>query len=103
MTCEACVAELDHLLDYLKPPQSFRIYDLLNSGHLYSRHLLPEQLVQVRSEIARYKGRRVGFADACLVVLSDESPKLPLITTDVADFNVYMRGRSNRTLVVPQK
>ncbi len=101
LTCEACICETDHLLDYIVPPQSRWIYDLLASGALQSQHLLPEQLAQVHSEIARYRDRRVDFADACLVILSDAHPKLPVVTADVADFTVYFRGRSSRKLVIP--
>jgi predicted nucleic acid-binding protein len=101
LTCEACICEVDHLLDYIAPPQSHRVYELLESGALQSQHLLPEQLARVHSEIARYRDRRMGFADASLVILSDDHPKLPVATTDVADFSVYFRGRSRRKLLTP--
>ena len=103
LTCEACVAEADHLLDYIKPPLSHWLYDLLQSGALLSQHLLPEQLARVHSEVGRYRDRRVSFADACLVILSDQHPHLPVITTDVSDFTVYFRGRSARRLVTPSR
>lgn len=103
LTCEACVAEADHLLDYIKPPLSHWLYELLQTGALLSQHLLPEQLAKVRSEISRYRDRRVSFADACLVILSDEHPKLPVITTDAADFAIYFRGRPPRKLIMPSK
>ncbi len=102
LTCEACVTELDHLLGFLVPPQSLRIYELLADGTLQSLHFLPEQLAGVSAEISRYRGRRVDFADACMVVLSDTFPKLPLITVD-SDFAIYLRGRAARRLVAPSK
>ena len=49
----------------------------------------------------RYHGREVDFADACLIVLSDEAPQMPVVTTDIADFSVYLRGRKARHLVTP--
>jgi predicted nucleic acid-binding protein len=103
LTCEACICEADHLLDYIVPPQSHWLYDLLQSGALQSQHLLPEQLARVHSEIARYRDRRVDFADACLVMLSDDHPKLPVVTTDDTDFSVYFRSRSHRRLVTSPK
>lgn len=103
LTCEACVTEADHLLDFIKPPLSRWLYELLNSGALLSQHLLPEQLTRVHLEISRYRDRRVSFADACLVILSDSHPKLPVITTDSADFAIYFRGRPPRKLVLPPK
>lgn len=101
LTCEACIVEADHLLDYIKPPLSRWLYELLHSGALVSQHLLPEQLARVHAEISRYRSRRVSFADACLVILSDDHPKLPVITTDTADFAIYFRGRPPRKLIMP--
>jgi hypothetical protein len=49
----------------------------------------------------RYRKRWVDFADACLVVLSDGRPKLPVVTVDASDFAVYFRGRTGRRLLVP--
>ncbi|MEN9634865.1 MAG: hypothetical protein RL077_3269 [Verrucomicrobiota bacterium] len=103
LTCEACITEADHLLDYIKPPLSRWLYELLHSGALLSQHLLPEQLARVHAEISRYRNRRVSFADACLVILSDDHPKLPVITTDAADFAIYFRGRPPRKLIMPSR
>lgn len=103
LTCEACVSEIAHLLSYSLPPRSHQIYRLLADGLVVSQHLLPEQLSRVLSETNRYRSRHVDFADASLVVLSDEFPRLPVITTDAADFAVFFRGRSNRTLVTPPR
>jgi len=33
------------------------------------------------------------LADLCLIRLSELHPRHPVITTDVADFRVYRRGR----------
>jgi len=41
----------------------------------------------------RYSDRRPDLADLCLIRLSELYPKYPVITTDVADFRVYRRGR----------
>ena len=103
LTCEGCIVELDHLLGFVRPPQSFQIFELLASGALQSRHLLPEELTKVRSEIMRYKDRRVDFVDACLIILSDHFPMLPLVTTDTGDFRVYFRGRGARQVLTPEK
>jgi predicted nucleic acid-binding protein len=63
--------------------------------------LLPEQLAQIRAETEKYRGRVVDFADACLMVLSDEFPRLPIVTVDANDFAVYLRGRAPRKLITP--
>jgi predicted nucleic acid-binding protein len=74
---------------------------MLEGGALLSQHLLPEQLVAVQAEAARYHGRPVDFADACLMALSDTAPRLPIVTVDKADFAVYLRGRRSRRLMTP--
>ena len=103
LTCEACISEIGHLLSYSRPPRSHRIYHMLAEGLVLSQHLLPEQLALVHSEVERYHARHVDFADACLVILSDQHQRLPIITTDAADFTVYFRGRSARKLVMPSR
>ncbi len=102
LTCEACISESYHLLGKIAPAESLKILAMLECGALISQHLLPEHLASVRDEAARYRGRPVDFADACLVALSDEAPRLPVVTVDSADFSVYMRGRRPRRLVTPQ-
>jgi predicted nucleic acid-binding protein len=103
LTCEACITELDHLLGFLTPPRSHQLYEMLGQGLLQSHHLLPEQLARVHAEIARYKDRRVDFSDACLVILGDQHPRLPIVTTDAADFAIYLRSRPARPLLTPPR
>jgi predicted nucleic acid-binding protein len=79
------------------------LYEQLERGLIVSRHLLPEDLARVRAETARYRGRTVDFADACLMVLSDQYPRLPLVTVDARDFAVYLRGRSTRKVFAPRR
>jgi predicted nucleic acid-binding protein len=78
-----------------------KLYHLLDEHTLLSQHLLPEDLPAVRREIERYHHRAVDFADACLIVLSDAAPQLPIVTLDKADFAVYLRGRRPRILMTP--
>ncbi len=102
LTCEGCVSEIVFLLgDSLGPAAVLDFYEQIERGLIVSRHLVPEELVRVRSETARYRGRAVDFADAGLMVLSDQYPRLPLVTIDVDDFSVYLRGRKARRLIIP--
>ena len=102
LTCEGCVSEIVFLLgDSLGPAAVLDFYEQIERGLIISRHLVPEELVRVRSETARYRGRAVDFADACLMVLSDQYPRLPLVTIDVDDFSVYLRGRKARRVIMP--
>ena len=101
LTCEACISESYHLLGQIAPAESLKILAMLESGGLMSQHLLPEQRANVHDEATRYHGRSVDFADACLVVLSDAAPRLPIVTVDKDDFAVYLRGRRPRHLLTP--
>jgi uncharacterized protein len=101
LTCEAWISESYHLLGQIAPAESLKVLAMLGCGALMSQHLLPEQFSAVHREAARYHGRTVDFVDACLIVLSDEYPRLPLFTLDKADFAVYLRGRRPRRLRTP--
>ena len=101
LTAEACISEAVFLLEQAGRPAVERLFDWMDEGALQSRHCLPEELEAVRSEMFRYRGRWVDFADACLVRLSDERPGLPVVTVDAADFAVYFRQRRGRRLLVP--
>lgn len=104
LTCEGCVSEIAFLLgEGLGPAAVLDFYEQVEGGLILSRHLLPEQLARVQAETSRYRGRVVDFADACLMVLSDQYPRLPLVTLDGNDFAVYLRGRRNRKLIVPPR
>lgn len=104
LTCEGCVSEIAFLLgDGLGPAAVLDFYEQIERGLILSRHLVPEELARVQAETARYRGRVVDFADACLMVLSDQYPRLPVVTLDGNDFAVYLRGRKNRKLLVPPR
>ena len=64
---------------------------------------LPDEFEPVRTEMFRYRSRWVDMADACLVIMSDSHPRLPVVTVDAKDFAVYFRGRSTRQLLAPEK
>jgi uncharacterized protein len=102
ITCEACIAESLHCLKGRAAQAARgRLLDWMERELLQSRHALPERRGVVFSELNRYRNREVDFADACLIALSDEMPRVPLITTDARDFAVYMRGRSARVVIMP--
>lgn len=101
LTAEACISEAVFLLERAGQDAADTLFSWIERGALVSRHLLPEELARVRTESARYRNRWVDFADASLLVLSDQHPKLPVVTVDAADFAVYFRGRANRDLRVP--
>jgi predicted nucleic acid-binding protein len=98
-TTEANVGECCHLLerDHLKG--SVRLHDLLQTGLIHVRPFAAK-LALVRAQTGRFRDRRVDFADACLLVLADEFPSLPILTADRADFRIYFRRTSHR-LILP--
>lgn len=101
VTAEACMSEAVFLLERAGRTPLERLFDWLERGALLSRHVLPEDLREIREETFRYKKRWVDFADASIVVLSDLSPKLPVVTVDARDFAVYFRARPGRVLLLP--
>jgi predicted nucleic acid-binding protein len=101
LTTESCISESVFLLERAGSPAVEALFDWMARRILISCHFLPEELDPVREESFRYNKRWVDFADACLVVLSDRHPKLPLATVDLNDFSVYFRGRKGRTLITP--
>jgi uncharacterized protein len=101
LTAEACISEAVFLLERAGRLSVEALFRWLEQGALVSRHCLPEELAPLRSEMFRYGGRWVDFADACLVTLSDTQPKLPVVSVDTADFSSYFRRRSARKLILP--
>jgi uncharacterized protein len=102
LTAEACIAEAVHCLSGKALPARARLFDWMDRELLISHHALPERRGIVFSEMNRYRGRSVDFADACIVALSDQFPRLPVVTTDTRDFSVYFRGRTPRVLITPK-
>jgi predicted nucleic acid-binding protein len=103
LTAEACISETTFLLEQVGRGAVEALLRWLEQGALVSRHCLPKQLADIRAELFAYRNRWVDFADACLVTMSDQQPKLPVVSVDSADFSVYFRRRSGRKLVLPPK
>ena len=103
LTAEACISEAVFLLEQVGRVAVDRLFGWIEKGALVSKHFLPDELEAVRHESVRYRDRWVDFADACIVVLSDRCPKVPVVTVDAADFAVYFRRRPGRRLVVPPR
>ena len=102
-TAEACVSETVFLLEQAGRISVERLVAWLEKGYIESHHVLPEELSAVQAETFAYGRRWVDFADACLVCLSDRTPKLPVVSVAAADFAVYFRHRRGRQLLVPAK
>ena len=61
-----------------------------------------EHLPRLAELAARYADRKPDLADSYLIRLSELHPRYLVITTDVADFRVYRRGRREAIpLIIP--
>ena len=88
VTCEAVLAETAFHLG-----SSAIVLAFLRDGLVRSAFSLSEHIPRLAELAARYADRQPDLADLCLVCLSELHPRYPVITTDLADFRVYRRGR----------
>jgi predicted nucleic acid-binding protein len=91
LTCEAVLAETVHRLNYFEQETS-AVFELLREKALIIGFELEIQLESVGQLMAKYAGRRIDLADACLIRLSELYPSAQVVTLDQADFRVYRRG-----------
>lgn len=88
LTCDAVLAETAFHLRSSALALAFVTEGLVRPVLTVADHL--DRL----SELAgRYADQEPDLADLCLIRLSELYPKHPVITTDLADFRVYRRGR----------
>ena len=88
LTCEAVLAETAFHLG-----SSALVLALLRDGMVRSEFALGEHIGRLAELAARYADRQPDLADLCLIRLSELHPRHPVITTDLANFRVYRRGR----------
>jgi len=91
VTCEAVIAESCYLLRNLSgapeavvrnvEESNFQIYPVLTSA------------AEVRKSLAKYRGRRADFADACLIVMASQLNTGDILTLD-RDFTFYRWSRN---------
>lgn len=88
LTCEAVLAETAFHLG-----SSALVLAMLQEGLVRPAFVFNEHIPRLAELAARYEERKPDLADLCLVRLSELHPRCPVITTDLADFRVYRRGR----------
>src|ERR1700675_4243100 len=86
-TCEAVLSEASHLLGELGTPS---LCALLRRGALLVAFTLTENVEPVVKLIEKYSNVPMGFADACLVRMTETLADPVILTTD-QDFRVYRR------------
>lgn len=101
-TCEAALAEAEHILERIEPGASEKLRSLLETGAIRIEFSLREEIVAVCKLQRRYANIAMSLADACLVRMAELNEEALLFTTD-NDFRIYRK--SNRKvipLVIPQ-
>ena len=88
LTCDAVLAETAFHLRNSALVLAFIADGLVRPAFAVSDHL--DRLTELAE---RYADREPDLADLCLIRLSEVHPRHPVITTDLADFRVYRRGR----------
>ena len=88
LTCDAVLAETAF---HLRSSQV--VLAFVTAGLVRPALFLADHLVRLAELAHRYADREPDLADLCLIRLSELHPKHPVITTDLADFRVYRRGR----------
>jgi uncharacterized protein len=86
-TCEAVLSEAFHLLG---EPGAPNLGELLRRGALLVAFTLTENVEPVVKLIEKYSNVPMGFADACLVRMTETLADPIILTTD-QDFRVYRR------------
>jgi predicted nucleic acid-binding protein len=100
LTCDAVISEACFLLRGT-PDSREKIFAMIERGIVRVVPVLPDESPAVRTLLARY-GRRMDYADACLVRLSELHREHVIVTTDAEDFRIYRRfGRQALALHVP--
>jgi predicted nucleic acid-binding protein len=100
LTCEAVISEACFLLREV-PNSRQKIFALVERGVLRIVPVLPDESPAVRILLTRY-GKRMDYADACLVRMSEMYREHTIVTTDTEDFSIYRRfTRQALRLVVP--
>jgi uncharacterized protein len=85
LTCEAVLAEAAFHLR-----SSTTVLALVAAGLIVVRFELAANHARLTRLALRYADRAPDLADLCLICMSEENPKLPVITVD-SDFLVYKR------------
>lgn len=91
LTCEAVISEACFQLRQSLQARG-RLLAWIKCGGLQVHPLLPGEIEPIEHLFNRY-GKRMDYADACLVRLSELHRSHVIVTTDAKDFRVYRRFR----------
>src|SRR5438105_4327844 len=91
LTCEAVLAESCARLAYYGNDQS-AVVDLMRCGSLKLDFSAAEFGDRLSKLMKKYRNRPMDLADACLVVMSEQTADCVVVTLDAVDFSVYRRN-----------
>jgi predicted nucleic acid-binding protein len=88
LTCEPVLAETAFHLG-----SSALVLEYVHEGLVQPTLIIADHMTRLTELATRYADRKPDLADLCLIRLSELHPKHSVITTDLADFRIYRRGR----------
>jgi predicted nucleic acid-binding protein len=101
-TCEAVLAETCARVEYAGGKQG-AVIQLVSAGILTVEFSAQSNIVRIQRMMEKYSDRPMDFADACLVVMTEEFSDPMLFTLD-DDFRFYRRhGRDAIPFLSPKK
>ena len=90
LTCDSVLSEAAfHLED------AGLVLALVQNGLVLPNFQVADHTRRLAELATRYSDRSPDLADLCLIRMSELHPKYPVITTDVKDFRIYRRRRSD--------
>jgi predicted nucleic acid-binding protein len=99
-TCEPVLTEAAHLVRGMAGGRE-AILDLVTRNAARVDFHMDGELFALRSLLAKYASVPMSLADACLVRMSELTPKAEIVTLD-RDFSIYRRsGRMMIRLITP--
>lgn len=88
LTCEAVLAEAAFHLN-----STALVLAFVRDGLVRPAFVMGDHLARLAELAERYADRKPDLADICLIRMSEMHPRHAVVTTDLADFRVYRRGR----------
>jgi uncharacterized protein len=103
LTCEAVLAEADHLVRRTGNKSGGLVLELVQRGVLRVAMALGEEAVPIARIQSKYRSLGASLADACLVRMSELYDESIVMTLD-NDFRIYRRhGRRVIPLLAPSE
>ena len=99
VTCEAVITESCYLLRNL-PGAPEAVMENVVAGIFQIPFQLSKDANCVRQRLRKYRDRKIDFADACLICLSDEFETADILTLD-KDFEIYRWARNKPFQMFP--